>query len=45
MANSYLRELIHQGAVVTGPVRPANSGDRAAIRAHLRDQRAARRAR
>ena len=42
MANSYLRELVHQGMVRTGPVRPANSADRAAIRAHLRDRRLAR---
>jgi hypothetical protein len=45
MSYPYLRELIEQGSILTAPVRPANSADYAAVRAHLRDRRAARRVR
>ena len=45
MSYAYLRELIEQGSILTAPVRPANSADYAAVRAHVRDRRAARKIR
>jgi hypothetical protein len=42
MRKSEIRELIEQGAILNGPLRPSSSADRARIAAMLRARRAAR---
>ncbi len=42
MRKSEIRELIQQGAILNGPLRPTSSAHRARIAATLRARRAAR---